>query len=231
MEQTVPLVYLREIPNKPPPPYVPPAHGSPMTTIFPSNNRIRDIIFRRIKELYDEHCNEINPSPDFSPAPSILNENITNIYERIILDICRECFVELQAHLPQLEETTAEKQFLRNKYKYPMAFYNPPDRLVCIQEYVVKRAMNLLNVGGPVTMMGCCRNYRSYYSSTSICGRRKRDLVDEILIQEIAEEDAKWINFDAEEEEVIHSFASEIMDNLIDEAIEETVLNAQATSL
>lgn len=50
----VPYMYVREIPNKPPPPYVPPAHGSPMTTIFPSEERIKDITFRRTHELYCE---------------------------------------------------------------------------------------------------------------------------------------------------------------------------------
>lgn len=53
-ENTLPYIYVREIPNKPPPPYVPPAHGSPMTTIFPSEQRIKDITFRRSKELFDE---------------------------------------------------------------------------------------------------------------------------------------------------------------------------------
>lgn len=48
----MPYMYVREIPNKPPPPYVPPAHGSPMTTIFPSEERIKDITYRRTHELY-----------------------------------------------------------------------------------------------------------------------------------------------------------------------------------
>lgn len=54
LENAVPYALLREIPNKPPPPYVPPAHGSPMTTIFPSEARIKEITFRRTKELYEE---------------------------------------------------------------------------------------------------------------------------------------------------------------------------------
>lgn len=57
LEHEVPYVFLREIPNKPPPPYVPPAHGSPMTAIFPSEQRIQEITFRTIKELYEEIIN------------------------------------------------------------------------------------------------------------------------------------------------------------------------------
>uniref|UniRef100_T1H471 DUF4378 domain-containing protein n=1 Tax=Megaselia scalaris TaxID=36166 RepID=T1H471_MEGSC len=87
-ENTLPYIYVREIPNKPPPPYVPPAHGSPMTTIFPSEQRIKDITFRRSKELFYEIFETETPTKD--KLPSILEENITNIYERIILDICKE---------------------------------------------------------------------------------------------------------------------------------------------
>lgn len=204
----MPLVYLREIPNKPPPPYVPPAHGSPMTTIFPSNDRIQEIIFRRIAELYAERIIESTSeaTENIPRSTSILDENITNIYERIVLDICQECFAEIQQHLPN------SQTYLRaQKYKSPLVFYNPPNRLLCAQEFVLKRVKSLLNVaGGGATDNGVHHQQRSPQMVTLACSsRRKRDVVDEILIQELMEDESKWTNFDVEEMQVLNDMAND----------------------
>lgn len=127
-----PFVYIREIPNKPPPPYVPPAHGSPMTAIFPSDTRIQFIVYRRVKQLLDSS----------STDASIVDEQITNIYERIALDICAEVLDELpsrSAQRPDVNDGNAPLHF-----KHPLAFYNPPDRLQCMQQHVLQRVKKLL---------------------------------------------------------------------------------------
>lgn len=205
LEQTVPLVYLREIPNKPPPPYVPPAHGSPMTTIFPSNDRIQEITFRRIAELYAEHIIGESTAIEHIPksSTSILDENITNIYERIVLDICQECFGEIQQHLPN------SPTYLRaQKYKSPLAFYNPPNRLLCAQQFVLKRIKSLLNVTG-ATGTGVHHQRSPQMVALACTSRRKRDVVDEILIQELMEDESKWTNFDVEEMQVLNDMAND----------------------
>lgn len=215
LEQTVPLVYLREIPNKPPPPY--PAHGSPMTTIFPSNERIQEIVFRRISELYTQciiiknnessivASSSSSPSITSSSAPaSILNENLTNVYERIIVDIVKECFDDIQMHLPN------SPTYLRGqKYKSPLAFYNPPDRLLCIQEFVLKRVKVLLNVNGTLNQPSPPHQRSHQMVALSCSSRRKRDAVDEILIQELMEDESKWTNFDVEEMQVLNDISND----------------------
>lgn len=52
--------------------------------------------------------------------------------------------------------------------------------------------------------------------------RRKRDLVDEILIQELLEDEQKWTNFDLEELEVQNNVTDDIMALLADESVENT---------
>lgn len=135
-DAAAPFVYIREIPNKPPPPYVPPAHGSPMTAIFPSDARIQELVYRRVDQLIRTN----NGIPSACNASDTTNdENITNIYERIALDICAEYLSEL----PKAAIVAAPaKQSLQ--FKQPLAFYNPPDRLECMQQHVLLRVKKLL---------------------------------------------------------------------------------------
>lgn len=130
---TAPFVYIREIPNKPPPPYVPPAHGSPMTAIFPSDSRIQEIVYRRVELLLKTPTNGTD-CIDANPIGAD-TEPITNIYERIALDICAECLKEL----PPVNAPPQQMHF-----RHLLAFYNPPDRLQCMQQHVLRRVKKLL---------------------------------------------------------------------------------------
>ncbi|KAL5289013.1 CEP350 family protein [Megaselia abdita] len=201
-ENTLPYIYVREIPNKPPPPYVPPAHGSPMTTIFPSEQRIKDITFRRTKELFDEI---FKTEPQTEINTSITDENITNIYERIILDICKECLNDYKA--------TFEAPQTSEQYKDPLALYNPPDRLKCVQDFVYKKVRKYLGMDS--------KNSQNSKKPLSIFGAKSRkiDNVDEIIIQELYEEEGKWTNFDEEEAEVKAIIIDEILNDVIKDVV------------
>ncbi|XP_055378301.1 repetitive organellar protein-like [Condylostylus longicornis] len=205
LEHAMPYVVFREIPNKPPPPYVPPAHGSPMTTIFPPESRIKEITFRRTAELFEEISKKTDKNSEKQNSKeSILNENITNIYERIILDICKECMQEYEEILNDLNPES---------YKNPLALYNPPDRLNCMQEFIYSRVRKLL------AMEKKCQRKSSIFS----IGRKKRDHIDEILIQELFEEEYKWTNFDQEEDEVKITIVDEILNGVIKDVVIEAV--------
>lgn len=45
----------------------------------------------------------------------------------------------------------------------------------------------------------------SHVAQLTLNNRRKRDAVDEILIQELYEDEARWTNFNLEEEEIRNS--------------------------
>ncbi|XP_055857324.1 centrosome-associated protein 350-like isoform X2 [Episyrphus balteatus] len=197
-EHAVPYMYVREIPNKPPPPYVPPAHGSPMTTIFPSEERIKDITFRRTKELYYEILNIDTKDENGIKPPSVLDENITNIYERIILDICKEYLTEYKPIL-----TSADP----NNFHSSLAFFNPPDRVKCMQEFIYKEVRKNLAMD---------KNTTEKSQLYSVYGHRgKRDHIGEIIIQEMFEEDNIWSNFYIEEEEVLELIIDEMIGSTV----------------
>ncbi|XP_055695943.1 uncharacterized protein LOC129797427 [Lutzomyia longipalpis] len=194
LEQTVPAVFLREIPNKPPPPYVPPAQDSPLATIFPSEERVVDLVMNRTKELFFS----TNPEADKSDG-----YGITNVYEKIIIGMCEEIFGEIKETL----DTHYDAPFQRVRlYKNKLCFYNPPDRLKCIQEHILEAIRQILQGGG---------NYSRIQASC----RRKRDQIDEIVIEEMLEDDWKWSNFQIEETEVLDMMTETIFSTLLEDAI------------
>lgn len=136
---------------------------------------------------------------------SITDENITNIYERIILDICKECLNDFKA--------TFEAPQASEQYKDPLALYNPPDRLKCVQDFVYKKVRKYLGMDS--------KNSQSSKKPFSIFGAKSRkiDTVDEIIIQELYEEESKWTNFDEEEAEVKAIIIEEILNDVIKDVV------------
>lgn len=181
---------------------MPPAHGSPMNTIHPTDDRIKDIVYRRIGELYSIS----DPTTATDKSQSILSENITNIYERIILDVCKECITELD-----IDASTINSM----KFKQQLAFYNPPNRLEYVQQFALKRVHKLLDPNGS------CLGNATTQSGGGACVKRKRDVVDEMLVLEMIEDESKWSNFDLEEKEVIENIVEQIVLLVVNEAVDD----------
>lgn len=217
-QSSVIFPFLREIPNKPPPPY--PVHRQlPITPPFPCDERIKEIVYARVEELYGTlNADPIPESPQIrsdatfvkSPSLSISSPDSpaakedVNVFERIILDCCEEIMHEINAHGKLTTETSRQ----------PLTFYNPPNRLTCLQHHTLKRIFKLLNrpAANDSSRNGDAKSYtgmRSFLPSQvaqlTFNNRRKRDAVDEILIQELYEDEARWTNFDLEEKEIRES--------------------------
>uniref|UniRef100_A0A0A1WMP9 Centrosome-associated protein 350 n=1 Tax=Zeugodacus cucurbitae TaxID=28588 RepID=A0A0A1WMP9_ZEUCU len=208
----IPYMYVREIPNKPPPPYVPPAHGSPMTTIFPSEERIREISYRRTHELYCELLKTDYINETGEKLPTVMDEKITNIYERIILDICREYLDEHSEVLTQGDAVNFHTQ---------LAFFNPPNRLHCIQESVYKEVRRCL------AMDKTLKRRTPIYS---VYGQRaNRDHIGKIIIQEMYDEDDKWCNFHREENEVVDLIICEMIGKCLTSIAKEVLIEENGT--
>lgn len=226
--QQLPLI--REIPNKPPPPYVPPAHDSPMAALMPSDARIRDIVSLRVEELllWSSSLPQ-QQSSSSAPLAAVDDSNITNIYERIALDMSAECVAELLA-------ADAQPHFRR-----PLAFHNPPDRMQCMQKFVLQRVQKLLgqhssaaapalaNPRRPQPTINYVKRLLNNSVSGSFDGHGFAELADsrrklwwnDILLHEMMEDDATWTNFDTERLEVLDSVSEEIMRRLLDETLAE----------
>lgn len=205
-----------------------------MTTIFPSDDRIAEIVNRRMEELYEDQqlqCNKLEKSlliEDKQKKISILDENITNIYERIILDLCQECNAELPLYPPPtivLVPTIKSTEYTKiEKYKHPLAFYNPPNRLKCAQNYVLQRVKKLIGNGIYGQINNTSNLLPTQIMAVVTCNKRIRDHVDEILVQEMMDDESKWTNFDAEKLEVLNNVTNEIMLQLIQETLKECQL-------
>lgn len=152
-------------------------------------------------------------------TPKLSDENITNIFERIVLDICLECMNDLPSFSVNSQRGVAYYQL--EKYKHPLAFYNPPDRLFCIQEYVLQRVRKLLG-DYPYNSTNLNRPLVTRSSTVNKC---KHDTVDEILVQEISEDDAMWTIFDMEKSEVLTAITAEIMSMELMDALHDCQTN------
>ncbi|XP_059610599.1 centrosome-associated protein 350-like [Phlebotomus argentipes] len=202
LEQSVPAVFLREIPNKPPPPYVPPAQDSPLATIFPSEDRVMELVNDRTKELYFS----VNSGKAIAESASDCS-SITNVYEKIVVGMCEEIFGDINETL----DTQYDAPFQRVRlYRNKLAFFNPPDRLACIQDHILESIARIL------PGLGSMPRQTLQLPANS---RRKRDQIDEIVIEEMLEDDWKWSNFQIEETEVLDTMTETIFSTLLEDAI------------
>ncbi|XP_052895960.1 uncharacterized protein LOC128303141 [Anopheles moucheti] len=237
--------FFREIPNKPPPPYIPPANGSPLALLFPSETRIDELIDDRVEELHRDRI-----------APETLHsDHVTNVYEKLILDMCKELYHDLRPADPTVSFRTIPHD------KRPLVFHNPPDALRCMKDYLrvkIRRVLNdaqlalqqqqhqhqqhqlLLhhqlqqqhqqqNPHLPHTQLhhhhllqhGHCTATIPFLYGNGCASKRKPDQVDEILKQETHDDDARWTNFDREEIEVKDRITDELLKSLLAEALQD----------
>ncbi|KAL9707013.1 hypothetical protein quinque_010531 [Culex quinquefasciatus] len=208
LEQQV--VFLREIPNKPPPPYIPPANGSPLALIFPTEQRIDELIEDRTRHLF-------HSSDD---TPPLSSDHVTNIYEKLVLDMCGELFTDLRAPTPDVSFRTVRHD------KRPLAFFNPPNALGCLQHHMKRKVKKILNEETLAqqqqqNLHHCPMPYLGMAAPGIGGAKRKRDQVDEILAQEMCDEEPRWTNFDREEIEVKERIVEELTKMLVADALQD----------
>lgn len=231
--------FLRDIPKKPPPPY--PVHRHlPKTAPFPSDDRIKEIVYGRVEELYNKTQSDATPEtpirndatfvksptlPLITSPESPLMQGEANVFERIIFDCCEEI----------MQDANDE---VIGSFKQRMEFFNPPNRLACLQQHTFKRIFKLLNrphssKTEELKAFTGTVNIRSFLPSQvahlTFNNRRKRDAVDEILIHELYEDEPKWTNFELEENEVRES-VTDLRTLLADESSEVQDVSANVTN-
>lgn len=233
VEQGSPAIFpiLREIPNKPPPPY-PVYRQLPKTPPFPSDDRIKEIVFNRIEELYEKSDSFQTPvrndatfvksptlsiSSSDSPSPPAHDE--TNLFERIISDCCVEVMQEI---------VVPEKQ---PGGRQPLGFFNPPNRLMCYQNFALNRVFKLLNRSNSSEFSETRSILTSQVAQLTYSNRtKKRDTVDEILIQELYEDESRWTDFDLEEKEIRES-VPDLRTLLVDDSAEILETSVSASNI
>lgn len=220
LEQQVPYIF------KLPPPYIPPAKDSPLSLIIPTDERIDEIV--------TEKLNQLELSGEGEEGSTSKKLETTNIYERIIIDMCREYFEEFK----EPEEVQQFSYMKDNTYKN-FIFYSAKDKRKCLQDYILKKIQRILIIPtkvnqhqlqqnsqifpmGQIPLGAQFRPFHFYLNSINYCNsKRKRDNVDEILIHELVEDESKWLYFDQEESEIKNNLTNDIWDEILREAIDD----------
>lgn len=172
---------------------------------------------RHVEKLYQIHKN-LTSRNAICAEPSSSDEKPSselNIYERLIIDVSEEFFFAFE------KCTNVEKQ--TGIIKNSLVFYNPPNELECLQTFINKKVEKLCDplVRDESLSLTSLDEFTLLTSSARQNHNNKKDLVDEILMQELVEDDPNWAYFEPEEQVVKNDLVNGILKMLVDEAVTE----------
>jgi hypothetical protein len=205
-KEQLPYVFMREIPNKPPPPYTPPSSLTSLPqSILPTDvKEITEIASYSSKVLYKAHQNNNLDKVKFSENGFKLfsKVEVSKICAEYVFNVCRDVARE---HYRQFE-TVAEPSWLVLAKRPQLAKAKPSDAAS------LERILNnkLKEVFG-------FKRVQVAESAIIKWGQKKRDHVDEVLVMESQEEESQWTNFDKDELIVKNQITNDIVKMLLDE--------------
>ncbi|XP_074164609.1 centrosome-associated protein 350 [Sminthopsis crassicaudata] len=136
------------------------------------------------------------------------------VYKKAVFDLTKEIFGEIFAEDPNLNQPIWMKPCRMNS-SYFRRVKNPND-LDEIKNFIATEVLKLFSLKKEP-------NYKTDWQKMMKFGRKKRDRVDHILVQELHEEEAQWVNYDEDELCVKMQLADGIFETLIRDTID--VLN------
>lgn len=220
-QEQIPYFYLREIPNKPPPPYTPPC--KPPSEIPTSEADVLAVTSLAVRILVEEMgkgklIGEIEPTRNY--YGNVVSEHVKT-YKFFLFDLAKHLIEEVfrqQETKKDVLPWTKTRELL-SSYKYRQI-----DRtLDSLNEFVQKQVLVLFGFG---KKMG-------KESLMMRCFKKKRDHVDEILVCESQEEESQWTQFDEDQVTVKNEVALAILDNLLEESTRSVklIFNKKMTKL
>ncbi|XP_067391314.1 centrosome-associated protein 350 isoform X2 [Emydura macquarii macquarii] len=136
------------------------------------------------------------------------------VYKQAVFDLTREIFGEIFAEDPNLNQPIWMKP-CRITSTYFRRVKDPND-LDEIKSFIAAEVLKLFSLRKEP-------NHKTDWQKMMKFGRKKRDRVDHILVQELHEEEAQWVNYDEDELCVKMQLADGIFEALIRDTI--NVLN------
>uniref|UniRef100_A0A8C3T5Y3 Centrosomal protein 350 n=1 Tax=Chelydra serpentina TaxID=8475 RepID=A0A8C3T5Y3_CHESE len=136
------------------------------------------------------------------------------VYKQAVFDLTREIFREIFAEDPNLNQPIWMKP-CRITSTYFRRVKDPND-LDEIKTFIAAEVLKLFSLRKEP-------NHKTDWQKMMKFGRKKRDRVDHILVQELHEEEAQWVNYDEDELCVKMQLADGIFEALIRDTI--NVLN------
>ncbi|KYN19947.1 hypothetical protein ALC57_07716 [Trachymyrmex cornetzi] len=206
--------YVREIPNKPPPPYTPPGRlsaslGSPslITAVIPSNveeltsftEKATALIYNA--KLAGEDIASLEAPPEIYELTEDKSEKRDRrIYNTFLFDLCKETIVEV--YRAEYEKPGPSWTKPNVKTKPTMKIPKNVEELV---EYVNKEVATLFGFKTKLQRENMVMRW----------SRKRRDRVDELLAREAQAEEDEWTKFHHDELAVKNGLTVAILDTLM----------------
>ncbi|NXY20515.1 CE350 protein, partial [Atrichornis clamosus] len=136
------------------------------------------------------------------------------VYKKVVFDLTREIFGEIFAEDPNLNQPIWMKPCrIASAYFRRVKDLNDLDE---IKNFIAAEVLKLFSLRKEP-------NHKTDWQKMMKFGRKKRDRVDHILVQELHEEEAQWVNYDEDELCVKMQLADGIFEALIRDTVD--VLN------
>lgn len=136
------------------------------------------------------------------------------VYKQAVFDLTKEIFEEIFAEDPNLNQPVWMKPCRINSSYFRRV--KNPNNLDEIKHFITTEVLKLFSLKKEP-------NHKTDWQKMMKFGRKKRDRVDHILVQELHEEEAQWVNYDEDELCVKMQLADGIFETLIKDTID--VLN------
>ncbi|XP_011359518.1 centrosome-associated protein 350 isoform X1 [Pteropus vampyrus] len=136
------------------------------------------------------------------------------VYKQVVFDLTKEIFEEIFAEDPNLNQPVWMKPCRINSSYFRRV--KNPNNLDEIKNFIATEVLKLFSLKKEP-------NHKTDWQKMMKFGRKKRDRVDHILVQELHEEEAQWVNYDEDELCVKMQLADGIFETLIRDTID--VLN------
>ncbi|XP_063095798.1 centrosome-associated protein 350 isoform X3 [Cavia porcellus] len=136
------------------------------------------------------------------------------VYKQVVFDLTKEIFEEIFAEDPNLNQPVWMKPCRVNSSYFRRV--KNPNNLNEIKNFIATEVLKLFSLKKET-------NHKTDWQKMMKFGRKKRDRVDHILVQELHEEEAQWVNYDEDELCVKMQLADGIFETLIKDTID--VLN------
>ncbi|XP_053463940.1 centrosome-associated protein 350 isoform X1 [Nycticebus coucang] len=143
-----------------------------------------------------------------------LESTSKRVYRQAVFDLTKEIFEEIFAEDPNLNQPVWMKPCRINSTYFRRV--KNPNNLDEIKNFIATEVLKLFSLKKEA-------NHKTDWQKMMKFGRKKRDRVDHILVQELHEEEAQWVNYDEDELCVKMQLADGIFETLIKDTID--VLN------
>lgn len=210
--------YVREIPNKPPPPYTPPEDGrlstslgspSLLTTVIPSNvEELTSFTEKATALIYNakvdgEDVANLEASPEIYELTKEKSEMVRKdrrIYNTFLFDLCKETVAEIYRAEYEKPGPSWTKPNVKTKPTMKI-----PKTIEELTEYVGKEVATLFGFKTKLQRENMVMRW----------SRKRRDRVDELLAREAQAEEDEWTKFHHDELAVKNGLTVAILDTLV----------------